>query len=104
MIRRQRSSTRFPYTTLFRSAAAGVEDRPLRDARPAALRGEGEGPLRRVRGPLRQRRPGRREAAVSGRSGADRKSTRLNPSHSQISYAVFCLKKKNELRAIQDFA
>src|SRR6266496_1910180 len=61
-------STLFPYTTLFRSRA----DRPRS----------------RGRSPPRCRAPGRRPAAP------DRKSTRLNSSHVEISYAVFCLKKK----------
>src|SRR2546427_3950381 len=74
MIRRPPRSTLFPYTTLFRSALP----RPHRRVR------------RRDAGP---RRRGRRDP--SGRSG-DRKSTRLNSSHSQISYAVFCLKKKKK--------
>src|SRR2546430_9766839 len=69
MIRRPPRSTLFPYTTLFRSDPheEGCE------------RGD---PHRREGGAL----PGRR----------DRKSTRLNSSHSQISYAVFCLKKKKD--------
>src|SRR3712207_6913110 len=76
MIRRPPRSTLFPYTTLFRSQLAGV--------------------LRRARGglPRRPARGGRRHAARRG-GGADRKSTRLNSSHANISYAVFCLKKKN---------
>src|SRR5256885_12427288 len=70
MIRRPPRSTLFPYTTLFRSLAhAGVQD---------------HGQLARMRGV-----PG---LAV----GKDRKSTRLNSSHLVISYAVFCLKKKNK--------
>src|SRR2546428_9118042 len=83
MIRRPPRSTLFPYTTLFRSAAvAGI--------RAAARAGDHE--LQVVR------RGGGREAhvlqpVVSG-AGGDRKSTRLNSSHDQISYAVFCLKKK----------
>src|SRR5215204_6609301 len=64
MIRRPPRSTLFPYTTLFRS-----------------------GPRRRR---LRHRRAGTRDR----RPGPDRKSTRLNSSHTVISYAVFCLKKK----------
>src|SRR2546430_8805195 len=77
MIRRPPRSTLFPYTTLFRSEdvlglQAGVEGR----------------------------RPGvvfRAEERERGDQGAgDRKSTRLNSSHSQISYAVFCLKKKKK--------
>src|SRR2546430_3440381 len=67
MIRRPPRSTLFPYTTLFRSC---------HQLRAALLRG------RLV--PLRK----------SGLNLRDRKSTRLNSSHSQISYAVFCLKKK----------
>src|SRR5689334_24080245 len=77
MIRRPPRSTLFPYTTLFRSPEA-VGDR---DAEGSEL---GAG----VPGPLVH-------AADAGRGiRADRKSTRLNSSHSSISYAVFCLKKK----------
>src|SRR6266567_4355940 len=71
MIRRPPRSTLFPYTTLFRSSPR-VRPRPS----PASL----------------PRRAGRRSSEV--RAARDRKSTRLNSSHSQISYAVFCLKKK----------
>src|SRR2546430_5113124 len=78
MIRRPPRSTLFPYTTLFRSGFRGLEDRPgLPDATDSA-----SGlPIYSLYGgtPL---------------SRLDRKSTRLNSSHSQISYAVFCLKKK----------
>src|SRR2546430_12243649 len=73
MIRRPPRSTLFPYTTLFRSAH-------LRAGRPS--------PHPAV---LRAARPG-----GEGRHARDRKSTRLNSSHSQISYAVFCLKKKKD--------
>src|SRR5688572_31095710 len=75
MIRRPPSSTLFPYTTLFRSR------RPIRHARGRASTylNHCEQFSERT-----WRRPHR-----------DRKSTRLNSSHSQISYAVFCLKKKN---------
>src|SRR2546430_5926164 len=73
MIRRPPRSTLFPYTTLFRSLELRVGAPPRR----------------------RQGAAGRRPAARA-RAGppGDRKSTRLNSSHSQISYAVFCLKKK----------
>src|SRR2546430_5581646 len=73
MIRRPPRSTLFPYTTLFRSRYAA--DRP--------------------RGPahLDRDRAGARGSAAAHQ---DRKSTRLNSSHSQISYAVFCLKKKKK--------
>src|SRR2546430_7316468 len=81
MIRRPPRSTLFPYTTLFRSwrdAAGAVA------AEGRAAGSTGVGPP--VRASPRPRTP--------GAPAADRKSTRLNSSHSQISYAVFCLKKK----------
>src|SRR5438445_10123327 len=71
MIRLPPRSTLFPYTTLFRS---WVRARPERSQRARV-------PERRIFRPRRLRR--------------DRKSTRLNSSHANISYAVFCLKKKN---------
>src|SRR5438270_7734644 len=76
MTRRPPRSTLFPYTTLFRSQA-----RRLAGVRPPG-------------GVLRPRRPGGALLRL-GVAAQDRKSTRLNSSHSQISYAVFCLKKKN---------
>src|SRR5258708_21916085 len=66
MIRRPPRSTLFPYTTLFRSHNASTDNQYVRRL-------------------IRQ----------CGESGIDRKSTRLNSSHQIISYAVFCLKKKN---------
>src|SRR2546430_12795502 len=101
MIRRPPRSTLFPYTTLFRSppsafrlnleqqknrakdllrAAKAADPEAL--ARLAAIRGDSAG----------QYSPETLQATVK-----DRKSTRLNSSHSQISYAVFCLKKKKQL-------
>src|SRR3712207_7313721 len=96
MIRRPPRSTLFPYTTLFRSrrvperhhaiahilvdGAALIEHRPREGVeQPVDQRGQA---LRLVLEPLRQG------------GEADRKSTRLNSSHANISYAVFCLKKK----------
>src|SRR2546421_3642527 len=92
MIRRPPRSTLFPYTTLFRSEAFQAVER------------SGQG-------------PGRQHAEVERRvrlevgdvkniwdppdPTQDRKSTRLNSSHDQISYAVFCLKKKKKLEATQ---
>src|SRR2546427_6078140 len=76
MIRRPPRSTLFPYTTLFRSRGALRQHRHLVDRL------------------ARRRRLGLRAARGARRQPADRKSTRLNSSHSQISYAVFCLKKK----------
>src|SRR2546430_7640901 len=85
MIRRPPRSTLFPYTTLFRSLPRAVPYRSRAALRLAALPG--------ALGPLRE--PHVLGAAVVGWRQVDRKSTRLNSSHSQISYAVFCLKKKN---------
>src|SRR2546430_6739443 len=75
MIRRPPRSTLFPYTTLFRSVGVLVQRCEARDTGLGAQ--------------------GAREKVVDrDERGEDRKSTRLNSSHSQISYAVFCLKKK----------
>src|SRR5438445_4883046 len=96
------TSTLFPYTTLFRSLDHHVR-RGERDlGRPGRLDGE-EAEIGRARDHRVERLPGRVEAdererepePVGGR-GRDRKSTRLNSSHANISYAVFCLKKKKK--------
>src|SRR2546421_9079445 len=84
MIRRPPRSTLFPYTTLFRSLRRGVGE--LYDS----ARGHARRPARARGGALGQR------ALTEGLASADRKSTRLNSSHDQISYAVFCLKKKKK--------
>src|SRR5688572_32300159 len=101
MIRLTPSSTLFPYTTLFRSRWRRSHAPPPRRRKP---RRSDDPPRRgeRHRTRNRSRRPppvhgGRRRVTVPTRfrpGGGDRKSTRLNSSHSQISYAVFCLKKK----------
>src|SRR2546430_13045435 len=83
MIRRPPRSTLFPYTTLFRS-------RPHRDR---GRRGSPPRLQRQVRGRAALR-PRAHVLDVEVVEEIDRKSTRLNSSHSQISYAVFCLKKK----------
>src|SRR2546427_2881572 len=88
MIRRPPRSTLFPYTTLFRSVLADGGDHDHDDDRGARPR-RAPGALRVL---LEGRDPGGRLRKRS--QGEDRKSTRLNSSHSQISYAVFCLKKK----------
>src|SRR3712207_6861499 len=99
MIRRPPRSTLFPYTTLFRSGRGGQDALPpVLALRPLGLpRGLLERLGRAVRG-VRARLPrgvGLRPRAREGRGHArDRKSTRLNSSHANISYAVFCLKKK----------
>src|SRR5689334_24605832 len=79
MIRRPPRSTLFPYTTLFRSGHARVDAFAGDRDEPQTRRG-----VRRVR---------------AGQI-LDRKSTRLNSSHSSISYAVFCLKKKNKKKVV----
>src|SRR2546430_16689148 len=88
MIRRPPRSTLFPYTTLFRSTAQ--TNAVLLDASSGANPGDFRGAMR----------IGARVGSALGQPAADgsidRKSTRLNSSHSQISYAVFCLKKKKK--------
>src|SRR5688572_32589431 len=102
MIRRPPKSTLFPYTTLFRSrrpeshlrdgqqesaaCSPGGSDDSVQDQRPA------------VQPQLRQRHD--RGGYDGDLARSDRKSTRLNSSHSQISYAVFCLKKKKNNRRL----
>src|SRR3712207_7570983 len=91
MIRRPPRSTLFPYTTLFRSrhsvAAVAAAAQGVRGSAPRPGRGggdrHGDHPHGLCRGP-------------AGPRGGDWKSTRLNSSHANISYAVFCLKKKKK--------
>src|SRR2546430_10760389 len=99
MIRRPPRSTLFPYTTLFRSYAFQVSTDWGKNWRTVADLPDGA--VKIFIDPLSA--PSGRTIYVIGNSsvtvrnqdGRDRKSTRLNSSHSQISYAVFCLKKKN---------
>src|SRR3712207_8003906 len=91
MIRRPPRSTLFPYTTLFRSGvrpgavpAGCAVHRPGLRVRPPRLQLFGD------------RRRGVSGVFDSGGVGQDRKSTRLNSSHANISYAVFCLKKNKQ--------
>src|SRR3712207_8422069 len=84
MIRRPPRSTLFPYTTLFRSEGIALAGRQLVELEAAVLAaGAGDGLLER--------------GAADGEGHLDRKSTRLNSSHANISYAVFCLKKKTTI-------
>src|SRR3712207_7622772 len=91
MIRRPPRSTLFPYTTLFRSLA-GRESGRLRDGGGDRIDGGSHRTSCAGRG---WRNPG--GPPQEGR--VDRKSTRLNSSHANISYAVFCLKKKKKKNA-----
>src|SRR2546427_1765973 len=101
MHRRPPKSTLFPSTTLFRSRGSGQN---------IAMAGDGIGPpvtacaVRRAVTHSPPRRPATRggHRAPGTRGRPDRKSTRLNSSHSQNSYAVFCLKKKKKVKTQQD--
>src|SRR5690349_22059481 len=92
MIRRPPRSTLFPYTTLFRSPRVPLGDLLLQLRQPGA----GVGP------PVVGHRGLRRVHHVLVPGDEDRKSTRLNSSHVEISYAVFCLKKKKKHTQTQD--
>src|SRR3712207_8124919 len=94
MIRRPPRSTLFPYTTLFRSAVGAGRHAVAAAVADVALHHHGA-----ELGA--EQRPGRADVQAAGVravladvGGQDRKSTRLNSSHANISYAVFCLKKK----------
>src|SRR3712207_7760790 len=93
MIRRPPRSTLFPYTTLFRSQCTGgaLRRAPLRPAgqRAHELLEHQQGGVGQLR--LEPQHDGNERR---GTARSDRKSTRLNSSHANISYAVFCLKKK----------
>src|SRR3712207_6959197 len=96
MIRRPPRSTLFPYTTLFRSGP----DAELRDLVPSARRhpadaADQDGYSTEVREPGEG--GGDDGYGLLGELLQDRKSTRLNSSHANISYAVFCLKKKKQV-------
>src|SRR3712207_7849158 len=102
MIRRPPRSTLFPYTTLFRSCALTVNQRrPRRWSAEEVALVEGVavrcwGEVERARAEAALRESEKRQAFLLELSDTlDRKSTRLNSSHANISYAVFCLKKKN---------
>src|SRR2546430_11486208 len=93
MIRRPPRSTLFPYTTLFRSGRGSLRD----------FQGPLAGSKGRITDPvgldLFPEQHSRRADLLVEVLGSDRKSTRLNSSHSQISYAVFCLKKKKNINS-----
>src|SRR5687768_17834823 len=88
MLRRPPRSTLFPYTTLFRSHGAEREsDRHHQEREEHGAAGQSR----------QESEPGQRDREILQRP-EDRKSTRLNSSHGYISYAVFCLKKKNKTK------
>src|SRR3712207_8883208 len=91
MIRRPPRSTLFPYTTLFRSRFHVPGSSVL------VASGDSGGGRRSCWKHRRARTGARGGTCADRRSRADRKSTRLNSSHANISYAVFCLKKKTIL-------
>src|SRR3712207_7370681 len=93
MIRRPPRSTLFPYTTLFRSDHVDVDLGVGEDAED----------LRGLTGPVRHPVDGDLAFGAvvrDARDDRDRKSTRLNSSHANISYAVFCLKKKKKSKTL----
>src|SRR2546427_2088734 len=97
MIRRPPRSTLFPYTTLFRSREVHVQDFAV----TRQVRHEARRVVELARRDFHELRLGDPRAGGREQRDAvavrDRKSTRLNSSHSQISYAVFCLKKKKDI-------
>src|SRR3712207_7228441 len=100
MIRRPPRSTLFPYTTLFRSSGLMKDPEQLRDDLERMIELKREGlrgdPDREVKAWLKTLTDvNNKRAAFQDMAAEDRKSTRLNSSHANISYAVFCLKKKN---------
>src|SRR2546430_10786038 len=99
MIRRPPRSTLFPYTTLFRSRSWKGNDEVLEAMAKVVPR------LPHARllfvGARGSKVQAKRSRAWGSRGTTDRKSTRLNSSHSQISYAVFCLKKKNSITLLR---
>src|SRR3712207_8544996 len=102
MIRRPPRSTLFPYTTLFRSFAQALGSKigsginhPRAFRRPHVQGGTSPFVARIIGAANRAAAADDRHPL--GSAGSDRKSTRLNSSHANISYAVFCLKKKKKL-------
>src|SRR5688572_32382663 len=96
MIRRPPRSTLFPYTTLFRSQ--GISPRYIQDKISNALVSH-QAQMEKTINPfmvMNELEEGLSHHSLITDEELDRKSTRLNSSHSQISYAVFCLKKKKQ--------
>src|SRR5688572_31072422 len=96
MIRRPPRSTLFPYTTLFRSPAKALSATGKESGRTS---GPAFSPKGGRQAPASAESASCAQRSALGKRWRDRKSTRLNSSHSQISYAVFCLKKKKNTTA-----
>src|SRR3712207_6973915 len=92
MIRRPPRSTLFPYTTLFRSALSLVNVPIVSSSASDMVVSANERYSRFFKRPI-----------ASRSASLDRKSTRLNSSHANISYAVFCLKKKETISHLHDY-
>src|SRR5258707_11040846 len=101
MIRRPPRSTLFPYTTLFRSSRRRVRAEPRQAAHGRSRTGLEGGPTHYWLGPspAAAKSDGRSPTHSTRSRKRDRKSTRLNSSHANISYAVFCLKKKKNTKS-----
>src|SRR3712207_6994462 len=101
MIRRPPRSTLFPYTTLFRSKHAAM----WASGSYRTVVEEAVAPLGAILVDVVDVKPGQRVLDVAAGTGtsADRKSTRLNSSHANISYAVFCLKKKKKNKYTKEY-
>src|SRR3712207_8388415 len=99
MIRRPPRSTLFPYTTLFRSVQRNLFDTLERDVLDTEVLFEAdEGYINAGE----SRRPAQKPAGSAQEASQDRKSTRLNSSYANISYAVFCLKKRRQVSGSAD--
>src|SRR3712207_7185805 len=95
MIRRPPRSTLFPYTTLFRSVPPGVIQVSGRiEGDDAVIASKTSGRIREIT--VREGDEVKAGQVIATLDDEDRKSTRLNSSHANISYAVFCLKKKKQ--------
>src|SRR3712207_8120858 len=101
MIRRPPRSTLFPYTTLFRSDRHARAERADRHAESLRDRRRRD---RQQRAVVLLEEPGGGERQQQLALVRDRKSTRLNSSHANISYAVFCLKKKNNTYVLDNIS
>src|SRR3712207_7525692 len=101
MIRRPPRSTLFPYTTLFRSSDLRAHEQADGQQQDAEQERDPPAPGEELLLPGQADGRGQHQGRENHTAG-DRKSTRLNSSHANISYAVFCLKKKNKTQTRQN--